>query len=64
MATGLNKLADLHRTRGDLARAEPLYKRALAMAEGRMGWLSVDRVGWRARIVDLYRRRRGGEIVL
>lgn len=36
------------------------YKRMLAMAEGRMAWLSVDRVGLRTRLLDAWRRRRGG----
>ena len=64
LASAINEFLGNGFDRYELMAGHVDYKRALAMAEGRMGWLSVDRVGWRARIVDLYRRRRGGEIVL
>ena len=63
LASAINEFLGNGFDRYELMAGHVDYKRALAMAEGRMGWLSVDRVGWRARIVDLYRRRRGEEIV-
>ena len=63
LATAINEFLGVGFDRYELMAGHVDYKRSLAMAEGRMGWLSVDRVGWRARIVDLYRRRRGEEIV-
>jgi len=63
LASAINEFLGNGYDRYELMAGHVDYKRSLAMAEGRMGWLSVDRVGWRARIVDLYRRRRGDEVV-
>ncbi len=37
MATVLNNLAELYREQGDYAKAEPLYKKALAIREKALG---------------------------
>ena len=37
MALSLNNLAGLYRTQGDTAKAEPLYKRSLAIVEKALG---------------------------
>ncbi len=37
VATSLNNLAELYRTQGQYAQAEPLYKRSLAIAEKSLG---------------------------
>ena len=37
VATSLNNLAELYRTQGDYAKAEPLYKRSLAIREKALG---------------------------
>ncbi|MBE3035878.1 MAG: tetratricopeptide repeat protein [Candidatus Atribacteria bacterium] len=37
VATSLNKLAELYRAQGRYSEAEPLYKRALAIAEKTLG---------------------------
>ncbi len=37
MAASLNNLAELYRTQGRYAEAEPLYKRSLAIREGALG---------------------------
>ena len=37
MATSLNNLAELHRTQGKYAQAEPLYTRSLAIWEKALG---------------------------
>jgi tetratricopeptide (TPR) repeat protein len=37
VATSLNNLAELYRTRGQYAEAEPLYRRALAIGEKKLG---------------------------
>ena len=63
LSTAINEFAGLGFDRYELMAGNAEYKRSLAMAEGRMAWLSVDRVGWRARIVDLYRRRHGQEVL-
>ncbi|HEY1035724.1 MAG TPA: GNAT family N-acetyltransferase [Pseudoxanthomonas sp.] len=63
LASAINEFLGNGFDRYELMAGHVDYKRSLAMAEGRMGWLSVDRVGWRARVVDLYRRRRGDEVV-
>jgi CelD/BcsL family acetyltransferase involved in cellulose biosynthesis len=63
LATAINEFLGNGLDRYELMAGNVDYKRSLAMAEGRMAWLSVDRVGWRARIVDLYRRRRGQEVL-
>ena len=57
--TAINEFLGNGFDRYELMAGQAEYKRSLAMAEGSMAWLSIDRVGWRARIVDLYRRRRG-----
>ena len=59
VATAINEFLGNGFDRYELMAGQAEYKRSLAMAEGSMAWLSIDRVGWRARIVDLYRRRRG-----
>lgn len=63
LSTAINEFAGHGFDRYELMAGNAEYKRSLAMAEGRMAWLSVDRVGWRARIVDLYRRRHGQEVL-
>ncbi len=63
LATAIDEFLGNGLDRYELMAGNVDYKRSLAMAEGRMAWLSVDRVGWRARIVDLYRRRRGQEVL-
>ena len=63
LASAINEFLGNGFDRYELMAGHVDYKRSLAMAEGRMGWLSVDRVGWRARVVDLYRRHRGDEVV-
>ena len=37
VATSLNNLAELYRTQGQYAQAEPLYKRSLAIVEKALG---------------------------
>ncbi len=37
MATSLNNLAELYRTQGQYAQAEPLHKRSLAIREKALG---------------------------
>ncbi len=37
LATALGNLARVHEAQGDLARAAPLYRRALAIREGSLG---------------------------
>ena len=59
VATAINEFLGNGFDRYELMAGQAEYKRSLAMAEGSMAWLSIDRVGWRARIVDLFRRRRG-----
>ncbi len=63
VTTAINEFLGNGFDRYELMAGQAEYKRSLSMAEGSMAWLSVDRVGWRARIVDLYRRRRGRDIV-
>ncbi|WP_081420424.1 GNAT family N-acetyltransferase [Pseudoxanthomonas sp. Root630] len=58
VTTAINEFLGNGFDRYELMAGQAEYKRSLASAEGSMVWLSVDRVGWRARIVDLYRRRR------
>lgn len=63
VSTAINEFLGNGYDRYELMAGDAEYKRSLAMAEGRMAWLSIDRIGWRARIVDLYRRRRGLELL-
>lgn len=54
-------IQDGHR-RYELMAGDMDYKRVLAMAEGRMAWLSVDRVGLRSRVMDALRGRKHGTV--
>ena len=49
-------------SRYELMAGDMDYKRVLAMAEGRMAWLSVDRLGLRTRVMDALRGRRHGTV--
>lgn len=56
-----NAIQEGHR-RYELMAGDMDYKRVLAMAEGRMAWLSVDRLGLRTRLMDTLRGRRHGTV--
>lgn len=58
VATAINEFLGKGFDRYELMAGQAEYKRSLAMAQGSMAWLSVDRVSRRARIVNFFRRRR------
>jgi len=55
VATSLNNLAALYKTQGDYAKAEPLYKRALAIFEKALGPNHPDVAQSLGNMATLYR---------
>ncbi len=54
VATSLNNLAELYRATGRYAEAEPLYQRAIAIAETTLGPEHPDLAIWLNNLANLY----------
>jgi CelD/BcsL family acetyltransferase involved in cellulose biosynthesis len=55
----IQRAMDDGHTRFELMAGESEYKRTLGMAEGKMAWMSLDRLGWRSSLRDTLRRLQG-----